>query len=759
MKIRHAPAHRSLLALLVASLLAGCGGGSDEAAGTPPPVGNSPAQPVPTPGPTAVADPVRLPMRDVPTPTAQATLAPGVVVLSPALTAAITTRSETSLTFSAEPNLFHGTIFLVDGEPRRVTVITRNAGGSVLVQTDTPSLEAVFSTLRIHQRFGLEGGSFQAADAGREQALATGGERRQRSAVTLNPVTRTLEFDFSNESGPRGLSGQGKATLDAYVDIDYSVLTGFRSAELEVTSAFNASADLTLKEQETYQPIDKHLGTVTWPISLTVLDAAASRVLGVAVTKLVVPLRVGATVTTQFTAGFRLKTEAAFRFNASATEDAAVANLDNVNNVSFEFLEAAAPNGANTLATYKMDGYLYVQARPSLVLLERLAAVGGDLKGGVAGTATLQVTTATTAPNYCVSYQRKLRARETAYFEGIGVGTTELWSGEQNLPIGKMQFSKGCKRPVEVLVTQPAEAEFWNNSLVSVEVRELVVPDGPAPADRRPGGSVEIELDGQSCTTSLSSEGKGSCTLRASQVGKRTAVAAYKGDALFNEGEGGGVIAVRPADTVATVLPAKNSMVAGTKTTYRVVVAPQTLAGAPVPKGSALVHTADRKPICSATLDASGAGECTGRLIDPGSVSVVAAYSGEPNYKRHKSAIRPITVLPRTYSLRSIGTGSCGDSEYDVTIGGQLKATLAETVFILELGGAIYEVNAPGSTGRTLTYPEAGGTTQESVNVSIGMNGAISGSGSYSGTYPNGAGGSFQCGGQYTLSGSTQIFE
>jgi hypothetical protein len=115
-----------------------------------------------------------------------------------------------------------------------------------------------------------------------------------------------------------------------------------------------------------------------------------------------------------------------------------------------------------------------------------------------------------------------------------------------------------------------------------------------------------------------------------------------------------------------------------------------------------------------------------------------------------------ILLPPRRYDATTADSGTCRDSGNISTFGGEFEPTSDPGKFIITIAGKRYTVNAPGTTNFASSYPEAGGTTNETIELQIGDSGTITGNGHYSGTYPNPTTGStFSCAGGYTISGGT----
>ena len=178
------------------------------------------------------------------------------------------------------------------------------------------------------------------------------------------------------------------------------------------------------------------------------------------------------------------------------------------------------------------------------------------------------------------------------------------------------------------------------------------------------------------------------------------------------------------------------------------------------PTGAVTVRDATGKALCVAALSTQGKGKCTHKYLLPARVEMVKAdYAGDAHYdKTDKSNAASVTIDlgAIVYSGESVGTGSCNDSNVTSAIGGSLVPTDTLGVKRFSVNDNEYLINVPGTTSATLSYPEAEGSTTETVNVSFSAptaegSGTFGGGGSY--TYTNQAG-TFSCAGSYTFTGT-----
>jgi len=224
---------------------------------------------------------------------ASATLAAGVVLLTPAQEATIVAATASSITFSQSIGFGPGTVVLGANHVFKVVSSTTSGAQTVLTVTD-PGLGELFTSLIVQ-------GSYTADPSMAVPAAASRAQRRE-----LIPRVRDSGSASDTFSWPFTLSDDGfsvSSTLTSTIGalVDYS----FQDGTLQ-HAILNVSADsqLTLNESfsaNTMASTEQRLGIVTIPINVSVLDASLNS-LGIYTLALQIPIYAGVSLESGFQA-------------------------------------------------------------------------------------------------------------------------------------------------------------------------------------------------------------------------------------------------------------------------------------------------------------------------------------------------------------------------------------------------------------------------------------------------------------------------
>jgi hypothetical protein len=215
-------------------------------------------------------------------------------------------------------------------------------------------------------------------------------------------------------------------------------------------------------------------------------------VVGVRTAAVAIPISLGA----ELMAGFDMSLKVEGRAETGAV-------------VSYTRDDGLQVDGPNDSATFKVSGELpsagpkpfasasvrvgpYVHARPQLLILNKVASIGADLKVGLYahGTASLL----TEDPYYCLSLQPELKAGVFGFFKAVGVSERTSKPKETRIPVGS-PYQRGRCGDAGVEVNAAADAGDGNPT------------EDADPSDTAPDADAATDSD-PAADASASGEGK-----------------------------------------------------------------------------------------------------------------------------------------------------------------------------------------------------------------------------------------------------------
>jgi len=290
--------------------------------------------------------------------------------------------------------------------------------------------------------------------------------------------------------------------------------------------------------------------------------------------------------------------------------------------------------GAPEFASLSVTDSAYLHVRPALSFLNTVALAGLDLQAGPADTATLEVVRGT--PPFCLEVSAALNAQASAFFKTVGVNL-ESNAVSYSLPIPPLPGIGSCLLPVTLKAsvdpsTEPAS--YFSSILLDVNVSPASSPPAGTPS---PSGTVDIEMNGQSCTATLNANGTGQCSLLASPGGQGMPLdASYSGDSHYNPAMTSIAVNVNKAPTAITTLyPASVPAESSVSLAAHVVPNPALPTGAVAPTGNVEIVDSSGNVLCEFDLadSGNGTGACQAIFSTPGLKSITTSYSGDSNYQ------------------------------------------------------------------------------------------------------------------------------
>lgn len=469
---------------------------------------------------------------------ATGTLAPGVQILAPADEAMIVSATPTQVIFSENISLSPGAIVL--GQTHVFQVVSSvSTASQTAVQVAEPALESLFSSLRIRGNYAATPAVAQA-----NNVVVPTAHRQSRATPSIKETLTggtSFTWPFTVTDTGVALTASLTSSFSALIDYDFEanaggLLLGRLDLEQSNTLALSGSLQADGVTQQ-----EQLLGTVTIPISLSVVDSTLSA-LGVRLVAVHVPVYVGA----------RLK--ASFELDDSVTISAGGAlhaQYDPTNGVQFSAtltggatpgaLNPTTPGGAPSYATFDLTGSVYLRLAPALAFLDTVALLGADLSISDDNTAELQVVPV--APNYCLTDTQSVNASVNGFFKTLNASPLLTPAQTFELYTGPQQQAGACNAPV-TLVAVPASsspATFGQPIPVTVTVALDEAHEVGSPPGVPPTGTVTLTSPESSCRATLTA-GSGvtataTCSIAPGTSGSAVPVSvAYSGDTHYAAG-------------------------------------------------------------------------------------------------------------------------------------------------------------------------------------------------------------------------------
>ena len=495
---------RVFTCLMVVAVLSACGGGSED---TPPPVPQHPAT--------------------------QGTLKADVTVVNSSRDAWVASATDASWTLhSVRNDIAVGAVLLLDDDAVRVTGVTQ-VDGTTILGVVPAEIEEVFAKLRLSHVIDMSDATFEATDGSatlvsrnalvQDRAQAAAGlQQAIHVAIDRHPFTGSVDFvlggrlDLSyDEDGSTGAQGH----LDVTGAIDGAVRSSF-VGPFPLSPRIPASL-------AAYQ-----LGTVRIPIPVTIVDKA-SRVLGVRVASIVVPVWLGADGTGGYSLALRVNGDARTNLVVDYSGSGGLVAHGPMASAGFGVTGELADAGPDAAAQVGADLGAYVRALPQLLILNKVPSMGADLKVGMY--ADGQLSAFPGAPYYCLRMQPSLKSEVSGFFRAAGIDrqSSSLTSGSLN--VGAPYSTGECREGNSVAIHAPqagAEVAYLGENM------EVSFSVGPAdPSRAAPTGSVEVTLQGASCVAQLI-DGAGRCSvLVTSAAWSQIVTVKYLGDTVYRDSQ------------------------------------------------------------------------------------------------------------------------------------------------------------------------------------------------------------------------------
>lgn len=566
---------------------------------------------------------------------AEAMLLPGVRILSETEAGTITAITETALSFSRDLALVPGTVFIVNGTAHKSLASSSGPGGTI-VTVGAPSIEEIFSRVEIRGRYVVSDEEVvleadAAAPSASRAALMTPQANASASVSDSIPIS----------AGP--LKGTSTITGTLSVDADYlydKALGGLQSAMLTATLDVNNTINLEMKSGGKLFNFYIKGKSYLIPIRLSLYDALLNAV-GFNVAGIFVPTGLAVSADTKFEASGTVTGS----FSGTATASYTKGASSTASFVPTGSVSVGIPTVSGLASVErKIDTGVYLNLRPALSALNKVALAGVDLKLGPRFELGAKAAIGGTPP-FCLNIEGFAHAEANFYFKTIG---TSIMSdvAKYEKSVFNEPLLGTCLSPTTVQIVSTKAASTPAVFGEPIEVSVLVQPQpGHSVPGKVPTGDVTVSAGSRSCKAALQADGSARCSLTPAQAGAAVQLdVSYAGDKVYESSTGGAPVVIDKSRSFVSL-----SATPTTVTTNGTVVFNATLVPLPdrqqsLPTGLVDVRNGDGELLCSATLNASGIGACQVIMTKAGIVTARADYGGDSNYLTSSSTPVSITV-------------------------------------------------------------------------------------------------------------------
>lgn len=557
---------------------------------------------------------------------AEASLLPGVRILSADEIKLIVSQTDTSLVFGKDIGLVPGTVFIA-GDTAYKSLALSYANGNAVVSVGAPLLEEIFSRVEVRGEYTVTDSAAQA------------------KPMMMTPAAVSAGFTDTVSFADGGLSGVSTTTGSLTLDVNYvydKSQGGLQNATLTAVTKLGNVSSLTLKDGASAQKTIKGKSFYI-PIQLSIYDALLNTV-GVKVAGLYIPVDLTLSASAKFQVSGKISTN--FDGVATATYN------NGVSSASFSPVASGGftTSGVSVSGTieHKLDAGVYLNLRPALSALNTVALAGVDMKIGPRAQLSAKETVGGTPP-YCLKIDIFGHADASFYFKTIGTSITGTPAVFEKSVFSDPLFGT-CLSPTTVTVTKTSAASTPPVFGQQIEVEVLVKPKpGQEVSGKVPTGSVTVESGDQSCKAKVALNGVASCKLSADQAG--TAVnfnIGYEGDPVYEKSTASTTLTIDKSPTSALLVATPTTTTVNNAVLFKMVVSPSPDLQQKLPSGAVSVITSSGDALCTATLDASGIAFCSGQMQNAGTINVIGHYGGDPNYLTTTAATVQVTVNPST---------------------------------------------------------------------------------------------------------------
>jgi hypothetical protein len=347
----------------------------------------------------------------------------------------VSSQTATTWTLRSTSSVKAGDVLLLEDAAVKVLSVDTSTG-QVVLTVRPAEIEEVFSKLSLHQTFDQNSAEFIPDPSSQIPATFGPPTASPRAALSnlTSAVSASVEKEMTIPYDAPPFSARLTFKILGRVNLDYDNSTNAGLiGKLDVTGIVGGdvlmSADGAI--QRTLR--EKSIATLRIPLSLTVIDLALDRI-GVRVVSIAIPVSVGAEAHASFAVGVGINGTAQSNVITAYDSTDGFSVIGPTNSATLALIgipSSTVPQGASTGS---LEAGPFVRARPQLLILNKVASIGADVKVGLYGQG--QMSSFLSPPYYCLNLQASVRGEGFGFFKGIGITTYQSPPIRRSLEVG-----------------------------------------------------------------------------------------------------------------------------------------------------------------------------------------------------------------------------------------------------------------------------------------------------------------------------------
>ena len=356
----------------------------------------------------------------------------------------VVSRAAGTWTLKAPLGVVVGDVLLLETDAVKVTAVSTQAGQTVLAVTPAEVSE-VFSQLALHGPVTLIGADFtpeptMAVGPRRPKGINPGVEPDRGATPVPGPAAVLIEPRVSIPVTAGVFSAQLTFAMAGQLDYAYEEGSGV-SGSMSLTPSVEGWEKVASTGMVSAALPEKRLGTIRIPIPVSVFDAVLNN-LGIRLASIAIPISVGLEATASYGIAVKVTGSASTSFSASYDDARGFSTMGPSYTGSLG-VEGDLPGvGPTAAARFSESVGIYVRAKPQLLILNQVASMGADVKGGLYadGDASVYLT----PPYYCLQLQGKAKGEAFAFVRGVGFDEKKTQPIDGAIALGQPLTMGGC---------------------------------------------------------------------------------------------------------------------------------------------------------------------------------------------------------------------------------------------------------------------------------------------------------------------------
>lgn len=348
-----------------------------------------------------------------------------------------------------------GDIWLTDDAAVRIQAVAEEAGRTILSVVPA-EIEEVFSRLTLQRDLDMAGAQWVPGTGGAAAPAAPPGKLTPpwspllpsptpwaAGPAVIQAVDEPFEVtatDVLTIAGKQSsLSAGVTATVRGRLTFDYDETNGSSGAVNLAASVEGWVQAQTAGSAE--QIAERRLGHLVIPVPFTIADPLLRR-LGLRLASIHVPISVGAEASASYGVSVKVTGTLGAGLAATHARDGSFTIPDPTLTGSVTVTGELPGTGPTAAARGSASVGIFLRARPQLLILNKVASVGGDLKAGLY--ADGEISAFLQAPYYCLLVQGKLKAEVFGMFKAVGISEKKTPTLARSLDLGKPLSAGDC---------------------------------------------------------------------------------------------------------------------------------------------------------------------------------------------------------------------------------------------------------------------------------------------------------------------------